>query len=242
MLAVVVVIIATLLLAKFARSRVNRFARKSHGDDSTPTEAYGFVAQLLVCFIGFEFALHLLGIRLTSVVAAGGALAISGGLAAKGFAEDFISSWMLKAGKIVRPGDVIMLNGRWLRIDHIGLRHTLAQTGDGEEILIPNSDFTKSAVENLTRNDRLHRIQVEVGVACDSDLDRVRKILEQVIAETKWRAQDKEASVYLQDLGHLRIVYCIGVWVDEVVQSGARQSDLREAAWRALKDAGITIA
>jgi len=242
MLAVVCVIVATLLLAKIARVTVNQLARKAHSDNLTKTEAYGFAAQLLVWFIGLEIALHLLGIHLSALFAAGGALAISVGLAAKNVTEDFLSSWMLKSGRIIRPGDIVVADGKWLHIQHVGLRHITAKTGDGEDILIPNSSITKSNVQNLTRDDRLHRIQVEVGVACDSDLDQVRKLLEQVIVETEWRSKDKEATVYLQDLGHLRIVYSISLWVDDVVQSGARQSDLREAVWRALTGADITIA
>jgi potassium efflux system protein len=242
MLAVLIVIVVTLVLAKIARGRVNRFAGKSHGDDTTPTEAFGVAAQWLIWFIGFEFALHLLGIHISGFFAAGGALAISGGLAAKSFMEDFLSSWLLKTGKAVRPGDVIILNGRWLHIDQVGLRHITAKTGDGEEILIPNSEITKSAIQNLTRDDRLHRVQVTIGVAYDSDLAQVRATLEGVVRNTAWRVEGKKADIWLHEFARTDIVYAVGVWIDDVHQTLTRESDLREAMWRALTDAGVTIA
>lgn len=239
LVAVVIVAILTLLLAKLARNRVEKLFATSGKDDARP---YGIAAQLVIWVIGAELILHLLGIHLSTLFAAGGILAIAGGLAAKDIAENMLAGAMINADKAVRPGDVIVMDGRWLHVVRVGLRHVTAKTNDGEEILIPNSSVTKSSVENLTRDDRLHRIQIDIGVALDSDLDVVRSALEQVLAEIDWRSEGKDAVVRLQEFNRFNFVYRLSVWIDDVHQTSSHESDLREATWRALKDAGITIA
>jgi potassium efflux system protein len=113
---------------------------------------------------------------------------------------------------------------------------------DGEEILIPNSLIAESMVENLTRNDRLHRIQIRVGVVYESDLNLVRKTLEQTIDQLEWRSAARTPEVYLREFGDSSVDYDVDVWIDEVSDYRVRMSDLHESVWWALKEKGITIA
>jgi small-conductance mechanosensitive channel len=241
-LAVVIVAILTLWLARLARHRVQNRLTSSDKDDKDESRPYGVAVQVVIWAIGAELGLHLLGIQLSSLIAAGGFVAIAGGLAAKDIAENMLAGTVVKAEKLVRPGDLVIVDSRWLYIVSIGLRSITAKTGDGEEVVMPNSTVTKSTVENLTRDDRLHRIQIDIGVALDSDMGLVRATLEQVVAKTDWRSEGKDAVVHLQEFTRFDAVYRVSVWIDDVLQSINRESDLREAAWRGLKDAGITIA
>ena len=75
------------------------------------------------------------------------------------------------------------------------MRTITARTYDGAGILIPNTLVMQSMVENLTRRDRLHRIQIDVGVAYESDLELVRKTLEQAIDKLDWRSRAKSPVV-----------------------------------------------
>jgi small-conductance mechanosensitive channel len=45
----------------------------------------------------------------------------------------------------------------------------MAYTYEGDEVLIPNTLLAESAVQNLTRNNRLHRIELSARVAYKSD-------------------------------------------------------------------------
>lgn len=122
------------------------------------------------------------------------------------------------------------------------MRTITARTYDGEEILIPNSLVMQSMVENLTRRDRLHCIQIDVGVAYESDLELVRKTLEQAIDKLDWRSRAKSPVVYLREFGDSSVKYSVDVWIDDANDSRGRKSDLHEAVWWALKDKDIAIA
>jgi small-conductance mechanosensitive channel len=95
------------------------------------------------------------------------------------------------------------------------MRATVVRTWDSEDFIIPNSVLVSSTVKNFTLGDRLHRIRTLVGVTYDSDMKKVREVLEETTRSLPWR----EAST------------------DPVILT-----NLNEAVWFALKDAGITIA
>jgi small-conductance mechanosensitive channel len=240
-LAVFVAIIITRVAARLTRRGVQRFFRRLDKTDAIGKTA-GMVAQLIVWLIGLELALNLLGIQLTSLFAASGFLAFGAGFAVKNVVENFLSGVILKSENTIRPDDLIAVNGKWLYIERIGLRTVRAKTFDGSEILIPNSLIAQSMVENLTRDNREHRIKIEVGVAFESDLKLVRATLEQTVDALEWRSQGHDPMVFLSKFGDSSVNYDIYVWIDNANESGDRKSDLNEKVWWALKDAGITIA
>jgi potassium efflux system protein len=186
--------------------------------------------------------LQILGIELTTLFAAGGFLAIGAGFAAKNIVENLFSGSILRAEKIIRHGDLIIANDKWLIVHKIGPRTVIANTFDGVEVMVPNSVLAQSTVQNLTRNNRLYRISLKVGVAYESDLALVRKTLEETLDKLEWRSQANNPFVWLSEFGDSSVIYKVYVWIDDAMCTGEKRSDLHEAVWWALKDADITIA
>ena len=242
LLTAIVVAVATLLIARFARKFLQDFIKKHHESEADACRTYGFILQLFVWIVGFEIVLHLLGIRLSTLFAATGFFAIAAGFAAKNIVENFLSGAILRLERIIRPGDLIVVAGKSLIAQRVGLRTLEARTFDGEEILVPNSLVAQSMIENKTRNDRLNRIRLRVGVSYESDLDLVRKTLEKAVASLEWSSSVIKPAVYLHEFGNSSVLYDVYVWIDDVSEAFIRKSDLHEFVWRALKDAGITIA
>ena len=236
------IVIATILVGRVVGKAVSRSIKRLHADDSEAADVYGFAVKLIVWFVGLELVLHLLGITLSSLLAASGFLALAAGFAAKNIVENFLSGGILRLEKTIRPGDIIIVNERWIVIQKINIRVTEAKTYEGEDILIPNSLIAQSVVENLTRHDRQFRIDMKVGVAYESDLALVRKTLEETVDKLEWRLQEKQPGVFLVEYGDSSINYLIILWIENVDDSYQRKSDLLEAVWWALKDRGITVA
>jgi small-conductance mechanosensitive channel len=137
---------------------------------------------------------------------------------------------------------MVEFDGMSLEVQSVGLRILTARTYDGEEVLVPNSLVAQSVIQNLTRGDRLHRIQVQVGVAYASDLDEVRKTLEETIDNLDWRSTTKSTGVYLREFGNSSVNYDIDVWIDDVGEARKRKSELHELIWQVLKEKNVTIA
>jgi potassium efflux system protein len=236
------VIAATLILASIARKSVQDLVEKLHHEDAATSRIYGVITQLIIWVIGFELALHLVGIRLTTLFAATGFFAVAAGFAAKNIVENVFSGSILRLERIIRPGDLIAFDGRSLTVKQVGLRILTARTFDGEEVLIPNSLIAQSVVQNQTRGDRLNRIQIQVSVAYESDLAVVRKTLEETVDKIPWRSKTSSPAVYLREFGDSSVNYDVDVWLDDVKESRRRKSDLHELVWQALKEKDITIA
>jgi small-conductance mechanosensitive channel len=173
-------------------------------------------AGLIIWLVGFEIAMHLLGLNLSTVFAASGFLAFGAGFAAKNIVENFLSGIILRVEGTIRPGDVIVINEKWMTVSRIGSRATIADTFDGEEILIPNSTMTQSMVINLTRRDKLYRLQVNVGVAYESDLKKVRQVLEEAVKKIGWHPESQSAGVYLHEFADSSVIYTITIWVQDL--------------------------
>jgi small-conductance mechanosensitive channel len=246
LLAAILVVIATLFLGRVVRKAVRGFFLRLHEKDDHASEhasrVYSIVAQLFIWLIGFELTFHLLGIRLTTLFAAGGFLALGAGLAAKNIVENFLSGVIIRAEKSIQPGDLITVDDRWLVIKHIGVRTIKANSYDGQEVLIPNAMVTQAMISNLTRGNRMHRIQAIVGVSYESDLALVRKTLEDATEKLEWRSQAAQPEVLLKEFGGSSVNYSVEVWIDDAIDTRHRNSDLHETVWRALKDKGILIA
>ena len=242
LVAALAVIAATIVLASTVRKTVQDLVERLHHEDAATSRIYGVFAQLIIWVIGFELALHLMGIRLTTLFAATGFFAVGAGFAAKNILENVFSGSILRIERIIRPGDMIEFNGMSLEVHRVGLRILTARTYDGEEVLVPNSLVAQSVIQNLTRGDRLHRIQVQVGVAYASDLDEVRKTLEETIDKLDWRSTTMSTGVYLREFGDSSVNYDIDVWIDDVGESRKRRSELHELIWQVLKEKNVTIA
>lgn len=122
MVAALIVIAITIVLASFVRKTVQNLVGRLHHEDAATSRIYGVFAQLIIWVIGFELALHLMGIRLTTLFAATGFFAVGAGFATKNILENVFSGSILRIERIIRPGDMIEFDGmsldwtrRWLR-------------------------------------------------------------------------------------------------------------------------------
>jgi len=226
------------LLKRAVRHRLEQVER----NDEAAIRFYQNVIKLLVFGPGLLLAIHMLGIDLSMVFTTGGLFAVAFAFALKNLAENLVSGSMLRFERSIKPGDVLETGGALVRIKKIGFRATIARTKDERDLLIPNSQLIQDPVANFTYRDAVCRVQTTVGVSYSSDLGKVREVLEGVCKKIAGVSTHHAPSVKLNDFGSSSINYKISIWIEDPWKSGQFKSDLNEAIWRALKDAGIVIA
>ena len=241
-LAVIGVSVATVAVARLGRKAAHAWFLRRNEDDIAGSRTFGVAAQFLIWFIGLELVLHLLGIHLATLFAAGGLFALGAGFAVKDIIENFLCGGILRVEKTIQSGDLIIVKNQWMVVKDVGMRCTQAQTFDGVEVLIPNSVVAHSMVSNLTRDGRSHRIRARVAVTYAADLALVRRALESAVDRIDWRSKVHGAMVHLHAFEETGVKYEIGVWIDDASDAGRRRSDLREVIWTALKEKDIKIA
>jgi len=240
--AAMVVAIGSLIAARVVKKLTIHHLEQKDLADEVAAESLAKLMSALVLLVGLDIVLHIFGLRLASIFAAGGVFALGAGFAIKNSAENYISGVILRLDKTIRQGDVVDLDGGLMEIERIGLRSTVGKTADGVEILVPNSTLAGATVRNLTRQDRLVRVTVRVGVALDSDRKTVQEALEKVIAEYAGEPAKEGARVVLEELTSRSIVYSVSVWIDDVAHLKKAKSMLNDAIWSELEAAGVALA
>jgi small-conductance mechanosensitive channel len=240
-LAVATVLVAsiTLVLAWMAkRLTVRHFERHGVKNDLSAKTAATLVATFVV-IVGLDVVLHIFGIGLTSLIAAGGVFALAAGFAAKDIVANFLAGIILRLDRTISPGDLIQMEDRWLRIEKIGVRSTVGNTVEDEQILIPNSKLSQSTVTNLTRENNLFLVQVTVPVSLTSDAELVERVLGETVASLDWVSSQEARGVYLSDINRYSIEFVVAVWIDDPTAAFESRSKLNKALWSALHEAGV---
>ncbi len=200
------------------------------------------LTHYVVMLIGLAIAFNTIGIQLGALFAAGAVFAVAIGFAMQNIAQNFVSGIILLVERTIKPGDVLVVENRVVRVEKMGLRSTIARSRDEEELIIPNGTLVQSTVTNYTLRDSLFRLRAQVGVAYDSDLRLVRATLEEAASAVAWRIHARKPRVLLLEFGSSSVNYDISVWIDNAWEAPLRRSELNEAVWWALKEAQVVIA
>lgn len=201
----------------------------------------GRIASYAIRIITISLALQVSGIEVAKILGAVAVMTVGIGIAMQKVAENFVSGMILLAERSIREGDIIEFDGTIARVQHMGIRATVAQTLDDEEIIVPNSLLTQSAVKNLTLTEELYRLRVRVGISYASDLDVARAALHAAAVSLTWRDTTREPVVLVLDFGASSIEMEVSIWTRDVWALRRGQSALREATWAELRAAGIGI-
>jgi small-conductance mechanosensitive channel len=238
------VALAIVFLGFLLASKLSRRVRGENAVGGPGTHWRAVLAKITsyaIRLITLIFALELAGVNIASVVAASAVVAVGIGLAMQKVAENFVSGVILMAERSIREGDIVEFDGKIARVVYIGIRATIAQTLDDEEIIVPNSVLVQSAVKNLTLTESIYRIRVRVGVSYSADLRVAEEVLAATAEALDWRVMERDPVVLLIDFGPSSVDFEVSVWTSDVWRMRRGQSELRKAIWHALQQARIAI-
>jgi small-conductance mechanosensitive channel len=194
-----------------------------------------------VMIIGTGVALDTVGVNLNALFAAGAVFAVAIGFAMQNVAQNFVAGVMLLVERSIKPGDILEVQGDVVRVERMGLRATIARSREEEELIVPNGILVQSVVKNFTLRDSLYRVRARVGVAYESDLQQVREVLTRAAGGLAGRESSPAPRVLLAEFGNSSVNYDVSVWINDPWSAPVRRSELNEAIWWGLKEAGITI-
>jgi small-conductance mechanosensitive channel len=200
------------------------------------------LVHYLVMAAGLGLALDMVGVNLATLFAAGAFLAVAIGFAMQNILQNFVSGLILLVEHTIKPGDVIEVENRMVRVTKLGIRATVGRTLDDEDIIMPNSTLVQGTVKNYTLRDRLYRIRSTVGVAYSSDLDLVHRTLQGAVDAIDWRETTHDPRVLLIGFGSSSVDFDVSIWIEDPFGMSQALSRLNFIVWDALRDAGVSIA
>lgn len=241
-LTVGLMVLVTWWLSRLVSTAILRAFKRRGSSDQNALRPYARSAQILVLIVGLSAALNTLGFKLTALFAAGGLFAVAIGFAMKNIVENFVSGLIMRIEKSIKRGDILEVEDQVVTVKDVGVRFTLAQNRDNEDLLIPNSILMQSMVTNRTLSDDLFRLRAPVGVVYSSDMRLVKETLMSAATGLTWRSDKVDPVVIMRAFGSSSVDFEVSVWLEDPWSIGQYISELNEAIWWSLKEAGIVIA
>lgn len=173
-----------------------------------------FLANLArwgVLLLAAMSVLDTVGIRTTSFAAVIAAMGFAIGLALSGSLGNLAAGVMLMLFRPFKVGDVITTSGVTGSVDEIELFSTTLITPDNRKFIMPNGSVFNTTIENLTANPT-RRVDVEVGVEYNADVDATRKVLEEAVKSVPGILEEPGPVVYLDSLGDSAVKWKVRAW------------------------------
>lgn len=197
---------------------------------------------IVIYLMAIVHILHYFEQNISSLLVSLGVGSLAVALAAKDTLANMIAGFMIMTDRPFRLGDRILLeSGEKGDVYDIGLRTTKILTFDNTLVIVPNQQIINEKVTNLSYPDPQIRVLVNVGVAYGSDLEQVKKILEQICLDHPYVLKDPPPEASFLDFGEssldLRVVCRVDTWGKQWRVA----EEIRLSAYKAFQKAGIEI-
>ena len=148
--------------------------------------------KVIVWIMAIIMALDNAGYDITTVLAGLGVGGLALALAAQDSAKNIFGVFTIFTDTPFKLGDRVKVSGHDGTVTEIGLRSTKIKTLEGRTVVVPNADFSDSAIENVT-SEPARKVVLNLGLTYDMDAGRIEKamqILKDIADENAEAIQD----------------------------------------------------
>ncbi len=232
----IIVLIASLLLAKFATGVVMlRLSKKDMNHEVmilvTRMTTYGII------FLGVLAATEIVGLNFGTLIAF---LGVGIGFALKDLLSNFIAGIMILTQKKFKIGDKIKLGDILGTITEIETRTTQIKSFDGTMLIIPNAQMITAVIENFSANP-MRRIPFDVGVAYDTPLQEAVQLAIASVKQHPKVMPEPATNVIATEFGNSAINLRVLFWVESDAPWLQIKSEVIQQLKKDFDVAGINI-
>jgi small-conductance mechanosensitive channel len=170
-----------------------------------------------------------------------GALGVGIGLGLQALVNNLVSGLILAFEKPVNVGDVIEIDDNPGIMKSIGFRSSVIVKVDGSQVVIPNGDLLNLHLVNWSNGKSKRRVELLVGVAYGTDLEKARKILLDVMKNNKLVLPNPPPMVLAQDFKDSCIEFRCNFWVGSFMEGSYAKSEIIHAIVAAFRENDIVI-
>lgn len=217
-----------LKLIKWVRKIAKKCLQRANADVGVMQFLDAFIKYALLFLLVLGIAASF-GFQVTSLAALLGSAGVTLGLALQGSLSNFAGGVLILLLKPFKVGDYIRedTNGNEGTVTEISLFYTKLTTFDEKIIVLPNGTLANNSLTNVTGTDT-RRLDIKVSVAYDSDIQRVKVILQQVLDAEGRVLKDRETTIFVDDFGESGIVMGVRCYT--------KQEDFWPVKWRLLEE------
>jgi small-conductance mechanosensitive channel len=225
----------------FVRRAINRKIFKRFNVDEGTSYTLSRITQYIIITIGVLISFNFVGINLSSLTVIFGLLSVGIGFGLQNVTSNFISGLIILFERPISVGDRVVVNDIEGDIIEINIRSTMVRTVNNISIVVPNSEFVSKDVINYSHGDPTYRLDVNVGVSYDSDLDTVLKALREVAENNSKVMKNPEPEVHLIEFGDSSWNMQLRSWIPNVKDYPKIRNELNQEIVRTFRKYNIVI-
>ena len=225
------------LLQRVLRGQVFSRMRIDEGMQYTLTHITHYFIMIIGAVVAFQF----IGIDLTGLAIILGFLSVGIGFGLQNITSNFVAGLILLLERPIKVGDRIMVGNQEGDVVEINMRSTTIRTLNNIAVIVPNSEFVSSKVENWSYGDETVRVDVNVGVSYESDLETVIRSLRETAAEHPEVLKNPAPDVLHAGFGDSAWNMRLRIWLADSRRHLEVHSEINCAIVRKFQENGVEI-
>lgn len=233
----IVIMLLAIWISRVIAEALAKFSLTRHGIHKSLVYKITRLVKYLILTLGLLIALSVVGFDFSSLLLIAGALGVGLGFGLQSIFNNFVSGLIVLFESHLKVGDIVEVAGVKGEVREINVRSTIVTTGEGSEVIIPNSELISGKVVNWTMNDSFRKLHLPFTVANDSDKQLVARVVEE--AASKVKSSVPQAGVTAPKVSFIRfgengLNFELTVWIDQ--RFGSTRGATSDYLW-ALDDA-----
>lgn len=141
----------------------------------------------------------------------------------------------------MRVGDLVTIDNNNGVVTRIQMRATTVMTWDHQELIVPNKELVTGKLLNWSLSSMTNRLVLNVGVAFGSDVDLVRRLLQEAVLADPDVLRDPPPVITFEDFGEFALLFRIRCYLPGLDQRLEVRHRLNTAIARTFAEHGITV-
>lgn len=202
------------IVGRFIIKQINRLVSKILEKRNFEISVQTFLKSLLSLLLNLILAFAIiakLGVETTSFAAILASAGVAIGMALSGNLSNFAGGLIILVFKPFKVGDYIDGQNASGTVKEIQIFHTILSTVDNKIIYVPNGSLSSNAIVNYSKQET-RRAEWVFGVEYGEDFERVKAVLERIIAADERILQTPAPFIGLGSLSASSVDVKVRVW------------------------------
>ncbi|MFA7445266.1 MAG: mechanosensitive ion channel domain-containing protein [Flavobacteriaceae bacterium] len=205
-----VVLAIGILVIRLLRGIIKKIVEKKEVDPTVSGFLLNMISWLLKLLL-FIAVISKLGVETSSFVAVLGAMGLAIGLSLQGSLSNFTGGLLIIMFKPFRVGDYIEAQGVGGTVKQIQVFNTQINSDNNQAIFIPNGILSNGTVINYSRETN-RRANLKITVATDNDLEKVNRLLLQILQNNPKVLKNPAPAVALSEIIEGASIFYLRPW------------------------------
>jgi len=205
-LALITLLIGLWIISGIAK--VIKLSMERSKVDPTLIPFMGSLVSWVLKLLLFISVASMIGIATTSFVAVLGAAGLAVGLALQGSLANFAGGVLVMVFKPYKVGDLIESQGHLGVVKEVQIFNTILLAPQNKRVIIPNGATSNGSIINYTVEGQI-RVDLTAGVSYDSDIDKTKAVLMDVLKANDKVMQDPAPFVGVLEMADSAVNFAV---------------------------------